>query len=271
MNPETGSASADYQVVVTEGEAVDSNWTMSGTIEVTNPNPTQSATVKVTDETSIEGAVCTVAEGEDAVVGAGETREFEYSCELPEQPSLDGTNTATVEWSHQSAPTTHEVTFSATDWTVRSITDETTVVSDTFSELEPQDLTWTEAGTQHVFDYTHEFVDDELPEVGECTTVTNTASLSTGGDATADVEVCAEAPMPTETDEPTETAEPTDEPTPAPTADPTVIPTDGGDDSEEEAGNNLPSTGAETGPLFGLAAAVLLLGAALTTIKRRNA
>ena len=195
VDPVTGTAKADYTVTVTEGDASDDDWSMTGQITVVNPNDYKDATVTVTDTTDIGGgAECTVADGVDAVIPAGGSKVFDYTCTIPEQPKYDGTNTATVKWADATEDSTFVATFAAADWKLDEKVKETTV-SDTFAEFEALEgdktLVWSEAGKTHEFVYTHEFTADELPEAGQCSTVTNTAMLSTGGDASVDVEVCS--------------------------------------------------------------------------------
>lgn len=194
VDPATGKAEAEYTVTVTEGEASDDHWSMTGVITVVNPNDYKDATVTVTDTTNIGGgAICTVENGVDAVIPAGESVDFAYNCSIPEQPLYDGTNTATVVWADATEDSVFTAEFTAADWKLDEKVKETTV-TDTFpefAELEGTTIVWSEAGKTHEFTYTHEFAADELPEPGQCNLVTNTASLSTGGVATADVDVCS--------------------------------------------------------------------------------
>lgn len=193
-----GEAKASYTVTVTEGAAKDDNWAMSGQITVKNPNVFRDAVVTVTDATSV-GGECTVTDGENATIKAGETKVFDYTCAFTEKPaSYDGTNTATVTWDGSDTPTTYTATFAEKDWQLNEKVKETTV-SDTFPEFgalpDGKTLMWSAEGKEHVFTYEHIFTADELPAAGECAKVDNTASLSTGGEAVAQVELCVEAPL----------------------------------------------------------------------------
>lgn len=101
------TASFNYTIEVVKGEGEDSGWLVKGKITVTNPNDWESVKVDVADEIEADsGAECSVAEGEGAVIGAGESEEFDYECLYTSAPaSAAETNVATATWDEEAAHT----------------------------------------------------------------------------------------------------------------------------------------------------------------------
>lgn len=101
-----GNATFNYTITVTKGTGVDSDWAAKGTITVNNPNDWEAITVDVTDAIDDANASCTVTGGDDAIIPAGESSEFKYSCTYSAAPSSSSqTNTATVTWDKEAAST----------------------------------------------------------------------------------------------------------------------------------------------------------------------
>jgi flagellar basal body rod protein FlgG len=85
------SFNSDYTVAV-DRTASDSNFVVSGTITVQNPNPDAAMTVSVAD--SVGGVAATLDCGGSLIVSAGSSATCGYSASL--ETKADGTNTATV-------------------------------------------------------------------------------------------------------------------------------------------------------------------------------
>ena len=88
-----------YQVTATKSAPIDSGWTVSGTIAVTNPGPATTATVA----DALPGATCTVASGGASTsvsLAQGATTNVPYVCTYATQPTYNvaQTNTATISW-----------------------------------------------------------------------------------------------------------------------------------------------------------------------------
>jgi uncharacterized repeat protein (TIGR01451 family) len=88
-----------YQVTATKSAPIDSGWTVSGTIAVTNPGPATTATVA----DGLPGATCTVASGGASTtvsLAQGATTNVPYVCSYATQPTYNvaQTNTATISW-----------------------------------------------------------------------------------------------------------------------------------------------------------------------------
>ena len=93
-----GKATFNYTVTAWQTGFVDSGWALGGTITVSNPNDWEAITADITDTVNIGGAGCTVTDGNDVVIPAGESVTRTYTCNLSTQPNYSGINTATVTW-----------------------------------------------------------------------------------------------------------------------------------------------------------------------------
>jgi uncharacterized repeat protein (TIGR01451 family) len=93
------SVGFDYNVVVTKGTAVDSNWKVAGTISVTNPNAFD-VTGTVSDNIFVETTdTCGIIGGATQTFPAGKTTPVSYTCTFSGKPSYSQlTNRATVTW-----------------------------------------------------------------------------------------------------------------------------------------------------------------------------
>ena len=199
VDPETGKATASYTVTVTDGAATDSDWVMTGSIFVSNPNDWQAITLTgITDAYNGDAESCEVDTSNGLTIAKGETdKEFEYTCLFDDKPVYAGTNVATVTWDQAAASTpTGTASGSAAvveaDWDVDEQGRTVTVVDDktvpgavhTLGEV-----TWVEEGTEHQLpSYSLEL--EGLP--GQCVDYTNTATIEqTGQTAEETVTVCA--------------------------------------------------------------------------------
>jgi LPXTG-motif cell wall-anchored protein len=171
-----------YKVLVTPGTPVDSAWSVSGAITVTNDNSDPAiAPIGIStllDDPSGSGESCTFDKGlPDHALVSGETYEVGYTCDLT---AKSATNKATVTWAGGSADT-DDVPVS---WNPPTEVDKTIEVFDDKVNVSPAvDLgtaTWNAEGTPTVFNYTKNLT---VPEstAGSCAPPqTNTAWL--GGD-----------------------------------------------------------------------------------------
>lgn len=191
-------------MTVTPNGFVDSAWTTSGTITVTNPNDWETVTVtSVTDAIDASlGGTCTVTglTAQNAVLAkGGGSLTLNYSCSYPTKPSsYTGTNTATATWDAGAAHTTSgsatgqaPVNFAMTKEVNKTVTvTDQAVVTGTTTVASAKTLgtaTWNADGTPTVFAYTNTY---SVPKNG-CTSYTNTATITeTGQTATAVVKVC---------------------------------------------------------------------------------
>lgn len=212
-DPETGEFTAEYSVTVTPESYTDSDWAMSGTITVTNPNDWQSVDVTVTDQVNVGGgATCQVvgivgdpdtmdadpaAPGFQATLDASETLTFTYSCTFESQPNYEGSNTAEVTWSASEASTasssaTKVVDVDADDWTQTPL-NETVTVTDPLHEF---DRAWTisysDGPQTRTYSYTW-----TVDEAGTCQSFMNTATITGSNQLVksddAEVEACRQA------------------------------------------------------------------------------
>lgn len=184
IDPITGKGSADYKVVVTPGGFVDSDFALTGTLVVMNPNAwdvdyVASDVFIAGDETEIQ---CSI-DGMDEVSGTlppgtvedPSIAEFTYECSFPEDftPSEDDVNTIVVQYGDEDAT----VSVVPVDWYSDAV-DVTEVhgtieVADYFNGSEEAtfvwELEWNADGTPYEKVYTGEFQVDP----GTCEVVTN--------------------------------------------------------------------------------------------------
>ncbi|MCL1871994.1 MAG: hypothetical protein FWF90_16495 [Promicromonosporaceae bacterium] len=171
LDPSTLAADANnqatftYLVTATPRGFSDTDWTLSGTIRVENPNAWAVPLASVVDTphlgVGVTSAVCTPdapADGDQHVVPAGGFLEIGYTCSITGQPNLAGTNVVTVTWDP-------EVAFSATGTAshtegvqfVFSPTNQTvTVMDDKTDPANPVELgtaTWNAEGLPTTFPY----------------------------------------------------------------------------------------------------------------------
>ena len=185
--PDTQTANAgtsvgfDYNVVVTKGAPVDSNWKVTGTITVTNPNPYTVSGAKVTD-TPPAGAVCVLQDnGAVGPLSANASKALSYTCSFASKPSYGMLNNhATVTWrgdgcnSDSSASADAPFQFGTGSAGNPSITHDSITVSDAFNGGTPTVLGTTNATITYKV---HK--DIVVPSgVSGCINVDNTATFS---------------------------------------------------------------------------------------------
>ncbi|HYI21311.1 MAG TPA: hypothetical protein VEX62_01625, partial [Candidatus Limnocylindrales bacterium] len=109
------SSEVEYTITVTKLAGVDSAWSVSGSITVTNPNPLLDDVLLtgVTDSVN-NGGVCTVDTTGGLTVPGGGTKSYPYSCSYAAAPSpAAGKNTATVSWGAQTLASGAELAASS--------------------------------------------------------------------------------------------------------------------------------------------------------------
>ncbi len=193
-------ASFRYTVSVTPNGSSVTNLVMGGTITIQNPNlykDIENATV--TDVPHVGGGVtCTVTDGTDVTIPAA-TLEGEtvtpgevtrnYTCSgSPDLTTEEPTNDANVAWTEgedeKSALGTSDVSYTVTEINKTVTVSDPMAPAGTFSPV-----TWNANGTPTLFVYD---VAQTAP-AGQCSSRTNTATLSTGQSAQATTSVCSQA------------------------------------------------------------------------------
>jgi LPXTG-motif cell wall-anchored protein len=168
------NATFDYVVTVTPSGPIDSGFTVTGVITVTNTNPIAVPITGVTD--SIPGAECTITTPQLPTVPAGGTADIAYSCTLPSGSA--GTNSATVTWNSSAIPAgsaqaTADFTFAGV--APSTTTDASVTVSDTAAEFDGP-KTVTDVTKPTVFNYSRTLGEDVA--AGACKEYDNTASIA---------------------------------------------------------------------------------------------
>ena len=187
----------------------DSDWAMTGAINVTNPNQWEDITLAgLTD--SFGGAAanhqsCVITDWGSVshVVPQNGSRTYHYSCTFDEKPSYDGTNTATASWDGTAAATPTSsadgtVDVAAGDWARTAVDDTANLYDDggsagaTWTKVNDTPMVWS-AGLDQEFHYAMPVHVDG----GTCQQFTNQARVQNGGlvlagPAGAPVTVCNE-------------------------------------------------------------------------------
>lgn len=197
--PAGSTATSNYTVKVSN-TFVDSAWTVSGTITVTNPNTVPFPNVDVTDAIDNGPGSCAVTNGADVTIPAGGRLDLGYVCTYTSRPSpAQGTNTATATWSAATAFTVNGtatgqasvdfsgVTPSTTD-EIATVTDSATGVLGTLDARTAANPT------------TYTYAVDRSGRAGTCQDFPNTATAvaddsETTTSASASVKVCVGADL----------------------------------------------------------------------------
>ena len=184
-----------YTVDVAQTGIIDSGWTLSGKITVTNPNDWQDITADVTDVVD-NGGTCSVTNGTSVKVGAGTSVELDYTCSYSSAPSsYSGTNTATATWDKAAAFTPTGSASGDAPYTLTQLgsTNKTIEVVDTYKgTLGTVTATDTTPFTTKSFEYDR----TESGTAGTCTTYDNTATIvETEQSASEEVELCVGADL----------------------------------------------------------------------------
>lgn len=187
VEQKNGTATFNYTVDATSTGSVDSAWTVSGTISVTNPNDWQRVDANLAD--ALDSAACTVTGGSVTVEPRG-TASAAYSCTFASAPAADGTNTATATWDGTAARTAGSSAVGTAAYAFGAPTTEvnkTVTVTDTFNGTTTTLGSLTAPASQS-FTYSH-----TVPNAvgGQCTAYNNTAVITeTGQSSSQMVNVC---------------------------------------------------------------------------------
>ncbi|HJQ07352.1 MAG TPA: hypothetical protein VJ872_18020 [Nocardioides sp.] len=197
-----GSATFTYTVSVTHDSGTNSNVTVTGTIDVTNPNfddafNTVPLTLSDVSDQLSDGTVCTVDTSGGLTLTAFDNL-FPYTCHLSGLPAGQLDNTATASWGAQSLSNGTDLTAGSASFTfagisfTQSLIDDQVSVTDSFagtlgtvSAADPSPTTFTYARTVPV------------PSTN-CQSYDNTATFTTDttgttGSASQTVTVCGPA------------------------------------------------------------------------------
>lgn len=209
---ENGEATATYHVTITALPYEDAGWDMYGTVTITNPNAFTDKLVSDLDIAYSGGGTCAPTEALPNVP-AGGSSEVDFDCDFAAEPVYDGDVTVTVKWDGDAESASDPTPWSVTeaDWLADAtlvneyikVFDDHAVPGDADPLFEGNQLQWQDvydstdpADHQVEVEYEHTFTGDELPPLGECVDLTNTAWF-TGDDPevvldsdTATVEVC---------------------------------------------------------------------------------
>ncbi len=239
-----------YTVTAAPNGFSDSGYNLLGTVTVTNPNDWQNVVTAVTVSTDLGGgAVCSVTDGVGRSVPAGSALALSFACVFTSAPATSGTVTAAATWDQAAASTpagsasasgTAQLALDGVSHATLTVSDDQT---DPTSPVLLGTATWASGPTEFTYTLTKTAVG------GACTTYTNVATLvETEQSDTVDVEVCGTTftgggggPVVTP---------------------PIVIPPSGG--------GGLPTTGGLTDVLSRWALALLLGGALLLVLGRRQ-
>jgi LPXTG-motif cell wall-anchored protein len=182
-----GQATAHYKVVVAALPFVDSNWAMSGTVTVNNPNDFVAEQVSTIDVTYDGGGTCSLDDPLPNVAASG-SASVDFHCDFADEPSLDGTVTATVKWDGDSKQVPAQAAVTDAQWS-KTFVDEFVKVFDDHAIPGNEDPLFggTQLDWQDVFDstdpaehqvaveYDYSFPASSLPTAGSCASFTNTA------------------------------------------------------------------------------------------------
>ncbi len=248
-----------YEIVATPSVVDESNFVVTGTATLTNPNDFDATDVNVA--ATLPDAECTVTDGEGLTVPANESVQVDYSCTLNDGAAdFTGTVTVDADWDASSLPGSTGAASAGAD--IDFTTVEPTVINGTVTVYDDKADTTVElnaADGEAVLSYTLEVTANSV----DCREFVNTVTLTGDGDytvtASATTNVCAVEPPPSQT--PTPTPTPSDPPTTAPVDDPE--PSSDPTPSQEP---DLADTGSTIG--FGVIAgglAVIALGGVLLT------
>ena len=216
-SPVTTSADTQtftYTVTATKGAPNDANHTVTGTIQVANPNATAIQGVDITDAIDA-GPACTVTNGANRTIDANNLVTATYTCVVGS--NAPGVNVATATWAGGASAGTAAFTFGAPSTVVNGTVD----VTDAFDGGVPALL----AGGENLdmpktFTYTKSV---PVPQTACGPMVPNTARIMSGvtvlAQATAMVQTCRTPPVIL-----TPPATPTPQVTPTPTSTPIVTP-----------------------------------------------
>ena len=195
-------ATVVYTIVVKHDAGTPSNWKVTGTITVENPNSFDVGGVNVTDKIDNNGT-CSVDNGANIIVPGNGSVELTYTCTYASAPNpTSGKNTATATWfeddyKHVSGEASYD--FDAA--TVKSIDECVSVVDDNATPgdaSDDHDFGNVCVGAANPTTFTYSRTVSGTP--GTCTTYDNTATFTTNDSGTtgsddASVKLCVGADL----------------------------------------------------------------------------
>jgi len=200
-----GTATFNYAVVVEQTGFTDSDWQVTGTITVTNPNDWEDIIVDVTDavDNGGTGVTCTVGDGAGVTVPMSWHVDLYYTCTYSSAPSpSNGINTATATWDKDkfftpdgSAQGTAKFAFTYPTTTVNK----DVTVTDTFDGATTTLGTLTATDEEPYASATYTYSHTVNVPTWNCVFYTNTATIAETGtgttidEASTTVEVCGPA------------------------------------------------------------------------------
>jgi hypothetical protein len=190
VEQDSGTVTLNYTVVVSHDGGTIGNIELSGKITVTNPNDEDVTLDSISDELS-DGTVCDVDITAGLVVGTGDT-DFDYTCDVTALPEGQLDNIVEIVWSEQTLADDSHLAAGTAGFTVSDIqfagndVDECVVVEDTNSNGPNETVCVGDPGeVDNAFTFTYQRVVD-VPALGSCITVDNTASFTTNDTETTD-------------------------------------------------------------------------------------
>src|SRR4030095_15540828 len=192
-------ATFNYTITVGHDNGTQSNWKVTGTITVSNPNDWEDIVADVSD--SLPGGNCSVTGGDDVFVPRSDSVTLDYSCTFGSNPG-SGTNTATATWDAGAAHTPNgsasgDAGFDFANANVNAIDECVTVVDDKATPGNTSDdvtlgTVCVGDANPKVFNYSLTFTG---PAAGTCANFTNTAKFTTNdtgatGSDSATASVC---------------------------------------------------------------------------------
>ena len=193
-----GNATFNYSVAASQTGFTDSEWTVTGTITVTNPNDWQAVTVNVADAIN-NGGTCVVTGGSSLVVPISSSATATYTCTYGSTPTATAfTNTATATWA-QATYSTPGASASGTAGgaftTPTAKVNATATVTDVFNGGPATPLgTLTATDAPAFASATYNYAKTVIMPAYDCVSYANTATIvETVQSASQSVKVCGPA------------------------------------------------------------------------------
>ena len=187
IDPSSGEAEIDYEIVTTEGAATDSDAQLTGEVTVANPLEDKSYTFTATVSADGSGLVCTVQNGQGRTIAPQQTLVLQFGCVGAPGNDLDRRLTATVAATDLD-PVTGQPVEPATaaadiDYQVTEVnrtidvTDSMVIAGTSQPVRDLGPYTWSAEGTAH----TEQYNTPVTVPAGECLAVQNTAKIEQTG------------------------------------------------------------------------------------------
>lgn len=193
-----GTATFNYTVNAAETGFTDSDWEVTGTITVQNPNDWEDVPLTSLTDTIDNNGSCTVDTSAGLTIPASGSASFPYTCTYASAPSpSSGTNTATAKWDSTGAATPDGAASGTASYAFGAPTklvNQTVTVQDTFNGTTTTLGTLTATDTSPFASATYTYSHTVPVPTNNCVTYPNTAQIvETGQSASQTVEVCGPA------------------------------------------------------------------------------